>query len=351
MGTDAANVAAPAVSAEARVQEMYSRVRYPSLDPGDSARYVRHRRAVYALMGMDAGEAISGGPQPAAASPVGPAPGATQTFFGGKVVLDAGCGTGEETLFLAGLGAKRVIGIDTSDGSLEVARAGAARLGLTNVEFHRASVLDSGVFAPAAFDYVSSLGCIHHTPDMSAAFANLCAWVRPGGHLCTFIYNSYGHFVYNLECRLLDRFAGQDVERRVRLARRLFDWRGPRRFRREGIAAAAEGRLYDKYGVLYRESLTLGQVLGWYRRAGFVPVGSYPMYLKDMVAAACARDGGDAAAGGWRGRAAHLLDRGLRTRARREWTWSRRAAMQLLVLGIGMLDYGSAFRVLGRKEG
>lgn len=327
MGSEPTSVGMDAGTAEARVQAMYSVVRYPSLDPLDEARYVRHRRCVYGLLGLD-----------------------VDTFCRGKSVLDAGCGTGEETLFLAGLGAERVVGIDTSSGSLEVARAGARRLGAGNVEFRQVSVLDGDAFAAESFDFVSSLGCIHHTPDMPAAFANLCRWVKPGGHLCTFIYNSFGHFYYNLECGVLDRLAGQDVERRVRLARRLFDWRGARPFRREGIVAAPHGRIYDKYGVLYRESLTLGRVLDWYRQAGFDHAGSFPMHLKDMVAAARARDGGDGAAGGWRGRVAALLDSCLRPQPRRAWTARRRASMQLLLLGMGLLDYGNAFRVLGRKQ-
>ena len=62
-------------------------------------------------------------------------------------ILDAGCGTGEETMFLASLGARKIIGIDTSDGSLEYARARARDAGLDNVEFRHVSVLDTETFA------------------------------------------------------------------------------------------------------------------------------------------------------------------------------------------------------------
>ena len=140
---------ADGASREQRMRAMYSQVRYPGLDPNHNARYVRHRRFVYRCLGLD-----------------------VDTFFRDKTVLDAGCGTGEEALFIASLGAARVVGIDTSQGSLAVAQAGAERLGLANVEFRPGSVLDTSLFAPGAFDYVSSLGCIHHTPDMPAAFAN-----------------------------------------------------------------------------------------------------------------------------------------------------------------------------------
>jgi SAM-dependent methyltransferase len=305
---------------------MYSRVRYPGLDPEANARYVRHRRFVYQTMGLDC-----------------------ETFVRGRTVLDAGCGTGEETLFLAGLGPAQVIGIDTSAGSLEVARASAARAGLGHVEFRLASVLDASQFADGAFDYVSSLGCIHHTPDMPRAFANLCRWTAPGGMLATFVYNPYGHFVYNLQCDALDLIAGQDPDARVRWARRLFDWRRDKTFYREGVAAAYDGRLYDKYGVLYRQCLSLGALLRWYRSHGLEPVGAFPMYARDMVDALVAREGLQTMPADRRGRVAWRLHQLLPAPGSRQWTWRRRTLMQLLLLGLGCLDYGSAFRLVGRK--
>lgn len=314
---------------EERLQEMYSRIRYPGLDPEANATYVRHRRFIYQRLGLD-----------------------VDLFYRGKTVLDAGCGTGEETLFLAGLGPERVIGIDTSQGSLEVAREGAARAGIANVEFRHASVLDGNLFPAESFDYVSSLGCIHHTPDMPGAFKNLARWVKPGGYLCTFIYNSFGHFFYNIECDLLDRWSGDDVDARVRLGRRLFDWRRNKTFYREGVASSYDARLYDKYGVLYRESLPLSELLSWYRAEGFDHAGSFPMYLKDMLDALRARDAAGRLPGGVKGKIAVLLEQFLRTDPHsRDWGWGRRFSMQGLLLLMGFYDYGSAFRVLGRKEG
>lgn len=310
---------------ERRVRAMYSQLRYPALDPAQNARYERHRRAVYGMLGVDA-----------------------DTFFRGKTVLDAGCGTGEETLFLASLGAQRVIGIDTSDGSLDYARGQAARSGVGNVEFRCVSVLDAGAFADGAFDYVSSLGCIHHTPRMRSAFDNLCRMVRPGGHLCTFIYNRWAHFLYNLECDLLDRFVGDDPDRRVAAARRVFDWRRGTSFRREGIPSSWDHRLYDKYGVLYRDSLGLGRLLAWYGENGLRHVGSFPMSVRDMLTAYRAHaDGG----GGAKAAVARLADRFLPAAGGpRAWTWGRRLRMQGLLLAMGLYDYGNAFRVLARRE-
>jgi ubiquinone/menaquinone biosynthesis C-methylase UbiE len=309
-----------------RTREMYTQLRYPALDPAENDRYERHRRTVYALMGID-----------------------PESFFRGKTVLDGGCGTGEETMFLASLGPEKIIGIDTSDGSLELARQRAAEAGLRNVEFRHASVLDPSVFADESFDYVSSLGCIHHTPRTKDAFDNLCRMTRPGGYLCTFIYNSFGHFLYNIECDLLDRFVGDDVESRMRWARRLFDWRRGHSFRREGIESSWDHRLYDKYAVLYRDSLSLRQLISWYDDNGFDHVGSFPMSMRDMLDAFRAHSGQDA--GGPKGAIADVVGALLpEGGGRRTWSLPRRARMQGLLLLLGLWDYGSAFRFLGQKR-
>lgn len=311
---------------ERRTREMYSELRYPSLDPEHKASYERHRMLVYGLMGID-----------------------PTTFFQGKTILDGGCGTGEETMFLASLGPERVIGIDTSDGSLESARQRAAAAGIENVEFRHASVLDDAVFADGSFDYVSSLGCIHHTPRMRQAFDNLCRMVRPGGHLCTFLYNSFGHFLYNIECDWLDRVAGDDIDERMRVARRFLDWRRGTSFRREGIPSTWDARLYDKYAVLYRDSLTLKQLLGWYRENDLHQVGSFPMRLGDMVAAYQAHSPDTIR--GVRGLVARALGPfASRPGGPRHWTWRRRTWMQGLLFLLGLYDYGGAFRVLAHKR-
>ena len=311
---------------ERRTRAMYSELRYPSLDPAYKASYERHRYLVYSLMGID------------------PA-----TFFQGKTILDGGCGTGEETMFLASLGPERVIGIDTSDGSLESARQRAEEAGIDNVEFRHASVLDDSVFPDGTFDYVSSLGCIHHTPRMRQAFENLCRMVKSDGYLCTFLYNSYGHFLYNLECDWLDRRAGDDINERMRLARRYLDWRRGTRFRREGIPSSWDARLYDKYAVLYRDSLSLKQLLSWYDEQGMNPVGSFPMRLGDMVAAYRAHSGDQVH--GIRGLVARALAPiASKPSGPRHWRWSRRVWMQALLLVLGLYDYGGAFRVLAHKR-
>ena len=313
---------------ELKVMEMYSELRYPRLDPEYKNIYERHRSLVYQKMGVDA-----------------------SIFFRGKLVLDAGCGTGEETLFLASKGPEKVVGIDTSAGSLEYARRSATQANIKNVEFKNSSVLDETIFPSESFDYVSSLGCIHHTPSTRMAFNNLCRMVKPGGFLCTFIYNKYGHFLYNVECSVLDYVCGNDIEKRIWLARRLFDWRRNTEFYREGVASTHEARIYDKYGVLFRDSVSLNTLLAWYAEEGFSHVGSFPMYLMDMLDGLKCRSSEGEFPRSARGYLAKVLSSVAGRSDRRAWTFRRRFNMQTLLLLIGLYDYGSSFRILQQKAG
>ncbi len=46
-------------------------------------------------------------------------------------------------------------------------------------------------FAPSSFDFIYSLGVLHHTPDCEAAVKNLPQFLKPGGELAVWLYSSY----------------------------------------------------------------------------------------------------------------------------------------------------------------
>jgi len=77
-------------------------------------------------------------------------------------VLDVGCGTGENALYLAGNGFS-VIGVDLSNRAIAVARAKAAERKL-KVEFQVGNALSLD-FKDGAFDNVTDSGLFHTFPD------------------------------------------------------------------------------------------------------------------------------------------------------------------------------------------
>jgi arsenite methyltransferase len=99
-------------------------------------------------------------------------------------VLDLGSGAGTDSLVAAQMvgEAGRVTGIDMTPEMLEKARAAAADLGVTNVEFVEGEA-ERLPFADETFDVVISNGVVDLIPDKDAVFAELHRVLVPGGRL------------------------------------------------------------------------------------------------------------------------------------------------------------------------
>jgi arsenite methyltransferase len=102
----------------------------------------------------------------------------------GEDVLDIGCGAGTDTLVAAQMVAPagRVTGIDMTPEMLSKARAAAAEMGVTNVDFVNGDV-EQLPFAAESFDVVLSNGVIDLIPDKDAVFSEIFRVLRPGGRL------------------------------------------------------------------------------------------------------------------------------------------------------------------------
>jgi SAM-dependent methyltransferase len=101
----------------------------------------------------------------------------------GMSCLDAGCGGGDVTRWLATRSAPggRAIGIDVDAAKLELARQEAEILGVENVAFLEADVT-AGELA-GEFDLVYARFLLTHMPDPDAVAARLARSLRPGGFM------------------------------------------------------------------------------------------------------------------------------------------------------------------------
>jgi SAM-dependent methyltransferase/uncharacterized protein YbaR (Trm112 family) len=104
-------------------------------------------------------------------------------FFKGKKVLDAGCGNGRFAYYAGKYGAE-VWAIDLGP-AVEVARKNT--VSLPNVQVVQAD-LHHPPFPLESFDFIYSLGVLHHLPDPEIAFQNLLRYLRPGGELQIYLY-------------------------------------------------------------------------------------------------------------------------------------------------------------------
>jgi SAM-dependent methyltransferase len=111
--------------------------------------------------------------------------GFTPEGLNGKLVLDVGCGMGRFAEVATRWGA-RVVGVDLS------AAAEVAARNLADREF---IAFQADVFALPfdleAFDYIYSIGVLHHTPDCERAVKVLPQYLKPGGTLAVWLYSAY----------------------------------------------------------------------------------------------------------------------------------------------------------------
>jgi SAM-dependent methyltransferase len=103
--------------------------------------------------------------------------------FKGKRVLDVGCGSGRFLELVVQSGADSY-GADLS-AAVEVSRENLK-------QFANCSVVQADLFklpfAENSFDFIYSIGVLHHTPDPEAAFRALVKHLKPGGRIAIWVY-------------------------------------------------------------------------------------------------------------------------------------------------------------------
>jgi SAM-dependent methyltransferase len=109
----------------------------------------------------------------------------------GSRVLEAGCGTGAQTVTLArnSPGAS-IVSIDVSPSSLDQARERVEEAGIANVELRQGDLFDPG-FGPGSFDHVFVCFVLEHLSRPAEALTSLRSLLRPRGTI-TVIEGDHG---------------------------------------------------------------------------------------------------------------------------------------------------------------
>ena len=140
-------------------------------------------------------------------------------------ILDAGCGTGVGTEYLVHLNPKAsVVGIDLSEGALEVAKERCKRSGANRVEFHHLSLFDVEQLE-GEFDLINCVGVLHHTPDPIRGIQALAKKLAPGGLFHIFVYAELGRREIQLMQKAIAMLQGEkrgDYRDGVQVGRQIF---------------------------------------------------------------------------------------------------------------------------------
>jgi len=108
-------------------------------------------------------------------------------FFKNKIVLDAGCGTGKHALFASRFGAKEVIGFDLSN---SVETAYRITKSINNVHIVQADIYNLPF--KEKFDFIYSIGVLHHLPDPERGFKSLIEFLKEKSWISIWVYGYEG---------------------------------------------------------------------------------------------------------------------------------------------------------------
>ncbi|HEV7903662.1 MAG TPA: methyltransferase domain-containing protein [Pyrinomonadaceae bacterium] len=198
----------------------------------------------------------------------------------GKVMLDAGCGNGSQSVAYTAHGLE-VIAVDLSSGlehgqAFRHKHAGADP---ARVHFVQAN-LQQPPLKPATLDIIHSAGVLHHTPDTLQTFRALRPLLKPRGTFYVWLYK-----YEKLVTPVVDTLRAVTTRVPPRQFARIADWMSvpfigfcktvnklglrvyPTMSRREAALA-----LMDIFGAPYAYYHTFAEVAEWYGAAGFTEV-------------------------------------------------------------------------------
>lgn len=152
---------------------------------------------------------------------------ADTSYPAGSLVLEAGCGTGAQTVQLARRSPRaQFVSVDVSSTSLAEAEAKIVAAGLANVRFGQADLFHLR-FGPASFDHVFVCFVLEHLRNPVEALTILRGMLKPGGTI-TLIEGDHGSAYFHpdsaaarfaIKCQVrLQRDAGGDAT----IGRRLY---------------------------------------------------------------------------------------------------------------------------------
>ncbi len=141
-------------------------------------------------------------------------------------ILDAGCGSGVSTEYLAHLNPQaQVVGIDLSAGTLAVAKERCERTKVSDrVEFRQMSLFDAEQLE-GEFDLINCVGVLHHTADPIRGIQALAQKLAPGGIFHIFVYSELGRWEIQLMQQAITLLQGAqqgDYTDGVKVGRQVF---------------------------------------------------------------------------------------------------------------------------------
>lgn len=173
-------------------------------------------------------------------------------------IIDCGTGTGQLSAFLS-LKRDNVWGIDFSDSSLNKAKALREKLSLNTWGLYKVNLLDTEeINTLRKFDYVLSLGVLHHTGNAYLGFQNITNLMEQNGYIVIGLYNTYGRIFHKIRVFLAKTiFKNNNKVKDYFIKMQITDMSDKERVR---------GWWNDQYLHPHETCHSIGEVLGWFKK-------------------------------------------------------------------------------------
>lgn len=194
-------------------------------------------------------------------------------------VLVAGGGTGDAAIFLAEQlreTGTRVVCLDISLASMDIARRRAVIRGLDNIEWIHGSLLDLPQMDSGKFDYINCSGVLHHLVDPVRGLQALAGCLNNTGLMGIMVYGQYGRTgIYQMQELL--RHVNADVtdpQRRLTNARMVLAGLPQPNWLQSGpvpvgdIARMDDNELFDLFLHSQDRAYTVPQLYEWLSQCG-----------------------------------------------------------------------------------
>lgn len=202
-----------------------------------------------------------------------------QSFNENFRVLVAGGGTGDAIIYLAEQlrGKKaRIVYLDLSSASMEIAKERARIRKLDNIEWVNASILEQNSKSLGEFDYINCSGVLHHLEDPLVGLKVLKNLLAPNGVLAIMVYAKYGRTaIYQTQelLRMVNSNATSSIQEEVNNAWKILNSLPPTNWlkRSEGLHTDHERYgdigLYDLFLHKQDRAYSIPELFDWLNQA------------------------------------------------------------------------------------